>query len=262
MTTGETLLRVQDLTVRFGGLTAVNEVSFDVGEGELLGIIGPNGAGKTTTFNAIAGACRPTSGTIRIGNARVSGRPPEAVARLGIARTFQSVRLFRSMTVAENIALSAVVVSRSMSAARKRATEVAELLGLDALRDKKVDSLPLADQKRVEIARALALTPKILLLDEMMSGLNPEETRELIGVIRQLNERGLTIIVIEHVIRVINELSHRVLVLDHGVLIAQGEPAQVMSDSRVVEAYLGRGGRMSHPSPQAAGDARKQGEQA
>lgn len=239
-TTRPALLKVEGLTVRFGGLVAVNDVTFDVAEGELLGIIGPNGAGKTTAFNAIAGAVRPTSGTIHIGDARVSGLPPEKVGRLGIARTFQTVRLFRSMSVAENIALGAVAVSGSMSAAYERAREIAALLSMEPLLQKEVSELPLADQKRVEIARGLALSPKLLLLDEMMSGLNQSETRDIIGVIKQLNDGGLTIIVIEHVIRVIMELSHRVLVLDHGALIAQGVPEEVMRDPHVVEAYLGR----------------------
>jgi branched-chain amino acid transport system ATP-binding protein len=234
------LLRVDGMTVRFGGLVAVNDVSFTVDEGELLGIIGPNGAGKTTSFNAVAGAVRPTSGTIRIGDRLISGRPPERVARMGVARTFQSVRLFRAMTVAENVTLAASTVCPTMAAAARRAAEVAELLGMEALQAAEVDALPLADQKRVEIARALALAPRLLLLDEMMSGLTEQETRAIIGVIRGLNDGGLTIIVIEHVLRVIVELSHRVLVLDHGVLIAQGPPREVMADPHVVEAYLGR----------------------
>jgi branched-chain amino acid transport system ATP-binding protein len=234
------LLRVDNMTVRFGGLVAVNDVSFTVDEGELLGIIGPNGAGKTTSFNAVAGAVRPTSGTIRIGDQLISGRPPERVARMGVARTFQSVRLFRAMTVAENVTLAASTVCPSMAAAARRAAEVAELLGMEALQAAQVDALPLADQKRVEIARALALAPRLLLLDEMMSGLTEQETRAIIGVIRKLNDGGLTIIVIEHVLRVIMELSHRILVLDHGVLIAQGPPREVMTDPHVVEAYIGR----------------------
>jgi branched-chain amino acid transport system ATP-binding protein len=234
------LLRVDNMTVRFGGLVAVNDVSFAVDEGELLGIIGPNGAGKTTSFNAVAGAVRPTSGTIRIGDELISGRPPERVARMGVARTFQSVRLFRAMTVAENVTLAASTVCPTMAAAARRAAEVAELLGMEALQAAQVDALPLADQKRVEIARALALAPRLLLLDEMMSGLTEQETRAIIGVIRKLNDGGLTIIVIEHVLRVIMELSHRILVLDHGVLIAQGPPREVMTDPLVVEAYIGR----------------------
>jgi branched-chain amino acid transport system ATP-binding protein len=234
------LLRVEDLTVRFGGLVAVDSVSFTLAEGELLGIIGPNGAGKTTTFNAVAGAVRPTSGTIRMGEKTVGGRSPEQVARLGIARTFQSVRLFRTMTVAENVALSASTVSRSMAAARRRADEVAELLGMQALQGLPVGGLPLADQKKVEIARALALSPRLLLLDEMMSGLTQDETDDIVGVVERLNGDGLSIIVIEHVLRVIMQLSHRVLVLDHGVLIAEGTPKQVTGDPGVVEAYLGR----------------------
>jgi branched-chain amino acid transport system ATP-binding protein len=237
------LLRVDNLTVRFGGLVAVNDVSFAVDEGELLGIIGPNGAGKTTTFNAIAGAVRPTSGTIRIGSGTaerlVSGQPPERVARLGIARTFQSVRLFAALSVAENVTVAAGTVCPSMTSARRRADEVIELLGLGALRGKEIGELPLADQKKVEIARALALEPRLLLLDEMMSGLTQDETRELITLVTRLNADGLTIVVIEHVLRVIMQLSHRVVVLDHGTLIAQGPPKQVMTDPLVVEAYLG-----------------------
>ena len=250
MAVTDLLLEVDDLTVRFGGLTAVNQLSFRVSNGELLGIIGPNGAGKTTAFNAIAGAVQPTSGRIRIGARTVSGLSPEKVARSGIARTFQSVRLFKSMTVEENVRLGAIAVCPSMSAAADRANSVIRTLNMEALRESPVSVLPLADQKRVEIARGLALSPKLLLLDEMMSGLNQDETQEIIDIIRQLNAEGLTIVVIEHVLKVIMDLSHRLLVLDQGELIAEGAPRTVMKDRRVVEAYLGRGAAQRFASGQ------------
>jgi len=232
MTTRTPLLEVDSLTVRFGGLVAVNGVSFAAGDGELLGIIGPNGAGKTTAFNAIAGAVRPTSGRISIGGKRIGGLAPERVARHGVSRTFQSVRLFSRMTVRENIALAAVAKAPRISKAYERADEVAATLSMEHLLGHEAGSLPLADQKRVEIARALATEPRVLLLDEMMSGLNDEETALIIGIIKKLNQGGLTMIVIEHVIRVILELSHRVIVLDNGNLIAEGLPNEVMKAER------------------------------
>lgn len=233
------LLTVKDLAIRFGGLRAVQDLSFEVAEGEILGIIGPNGAGKTTTFNAIAGAQRPTSGSIDIDGIPITGRSPERVAAAGIARTFQTVRLFAEMTVEENIAVAASTVEPSAAAVRTRVVEVAEQSGLGRILHAHTNEITLADQKKVEIARALALSPRILLLDEMMSGLTTSETSDVIALIKKLNSSGLTIVVIEHVIRVILELAHRVLVLDHGILIAEGEPHTVMRDPEVIKAYLG-----------------------
>ncbi|PRZ42313.1 amino acid/amide ABC transporter ATP-binding protein 1 (HAAT family) [Antricoccus suffuscus] len=239
MTAPNPLLKVSSLTIRFGGLLAVNNVSFMVNNREILGIIGPNGAGKTTTFNAIAGAQRVTSGQIKIDDVSIVGRSPERVARAGIARTFQTVRLFGELSVEENITIAASTVEPSMTAARNKARAVADKLSITELLDANVSELPLALQKKVEIARGLALSPRVLLLDEMMSGLTATETSEIISVIKGLNADGLTIVVIEHVIRVIIELADRVLVLDHGELIAEGEPRQVMRDKNVVRAYLG-----------------------
>ncbi|TAM74569.1 ABC transporter ATP-binding protein [bacterium] len=233
-------LSVENLTICFGGLVAVDAVSFGVAKGELVGIIGPNGAGKSTTFNAIAGVAAPTSGTIHFDGQRIDRLPPEQVSRRGIARTFQLVRLFRSMSVLENVMVGATSSSHSLQAARRRAVETLEMLGLGPRTHNRISTIPLADQKRTEIARALASEPAILLLDEMMSGLNPQETDEIIALIRTLNQAGLTIVIIEHVLRVVMSLPQRIIVLDHGRLIAEGSPQVVMHDPLVIEAYIGR----------------------
>lgn len=234
------LLEVDDLTIRFGGITAVDGASFTVKEGELLGVIGPNGAGKTTMFNAIAGVVRPTEGRILFRQERIDDRRPDQIARLGVGRTFQKVRLFPSMTVLENVVVAGSTAHRSVEGARQSALETVELIGLGEHAHRKVSEIPLADRKRTEIARALATDPKMLLLDEMMSGLNPAETDKIVALVQRLNADGLTVIVIEHVLRVITELSHRILVLDNGRLISEGAPKEVTEDPLVIEAYLGR----------------------
>lgn len=233
------MLEVRNLTIRYGGVVAVDDATFAVERNEVLGVIGPNGAGKTTTFNAIAGAVRPTKGSVHFEGQRIDRLKPHARARRGVARTFQTVRLFKSMTVEENVLIAASSVAR-LPEARRRTTETLERLGLADLADRSIGGLPLAHQKRAEIARGLATNPALLLLDEMMSGLNLKETGELVGTVRGLVDEGLTLLVVEHVLRVINEIADRVVVFDHGRLIATGTPRAVMSDDRVIEAYVGR----------------------
>ena len=236
---GPTLLSLHEVSVQFGGLRAVDAVSLEVATGELFGIIGPNGAGKTTLFNTIAGAQGPTAGHITLSGQRISRRPPERVARRGVGRTFQNVRLFPRMTVRENLIVAAAT-GAGLAEARRRAAEILDLLELGEVADRRPRELPLATQKLTEIGRALALRPNLLLLDEMMSGLNEVEMGRLLQAIKRLNDDGLTIVVIEHVLRVIFDLTTRVAVLDHGALIAQGAPDDVMSQQHVVEAYLGK----------------------
>jgi branched-chain amino acid transport system ATP-binding protein len=240
MTVAGNVLKVDSMTVRFGGLVAVDGLSFEVEDGGLLGIIGPNGAGKTTAFSAIAGNVGLASGHIYLEGQRLDGLRTESVARKGVARTFQSVRLFRRMTVIENLVIAASSVSRSLKAARSKADEIMSTMELAPLAERHPPELPLADQKRVEIARALSLSPRLLLLDEMMSGLNPQESETIVQIVRRLNEAGLTIVLIEHVLDIITSLSDRILVLDHGRLLVEGAPEKVMSDVKVVEAYLGQ----------------------
>ncbi len=235
------LLEVDGLTRRFGGLMAVNGVSLKVEEGELLGLIGPNGAGKTTLFALLAGMLAPTAGRITFLGAPVTGWTPDRAARAGIGRTFQIVRIFRSMTVLENVMVASYLHSASPRTARAAALTVLERVGLAEEVHRPAATLTVASKKRLELARALAIRPRLLLLDEVMSGLTPAEAAAAVALVRSLNAEGVTIVLVEHVMEVVMPLSRRVAVLDHGVLIAQGAPEEVARDPAVVAAYLGRG---------------------
>jgi branched-chain amino acid transport system ATP-binding protein len=239
----EPLLSLRGVTKRFGGVTAFADVTFDVPEGEVLGVIGPNGAGKTTLLNCISGVYRLDGGSIDFAGQRLSGRQPHEVARLGIGRTFQIVKPFTSMTVRENAAVGALFGS---SSARMRsahafayADEVLELVGLAPKRSQPVGSLTVPDRKRLEVARALCTKPRLLLLDEVMSGLNAVEVDEALEMVRGVHRSGVTIMLIEHVMRVIVGVCTRALVLHLGRVLATGEPQEVLRDERVIEAYLG-----------------------
>ena len=234
------LLQVERSTKRFGGLIANRDVSLAIEPGEIVGLIGPNGAGKTTLFNCISGALHPDEGRIVLDGADITHARPERVCRLGIARTWQVVRSFGRMTVLENVVCGAFRRTSRVAAARARALELLAFTGLAGKEHVVAAALTLADKKRLEITRALATSPRLLLLDEAMSGLTPFETAAAVELVRRIHsELGLAICVVEHVMEVVMPLSHRVVVLDHGEKLTEGPPAKVARDERVITAYLG-----------------------
>jgi branched-chain amino acid transport system ATP-binding protein len=235
------LLQVEGLSVAFGGLRAVQDVSFTVREGTLTALIGPNGAGKTTLFALVSGFLEPDAGRVHFAGRDVTGRAPHLNARDGMTRTFQIVQPFAAQTVRENIAVGAHLHERSRAAALVQAEQVAARVGLSSQLDKPAADLTVAARKRLELARALATRPRLLLLDEVLAGLNPQEIAEMIPVVRGIAAAGVTVLMIEHVMQAVMNLAEHVWVLAQGQLIAAGTPAQVTSDERVVEAYLGHG---------------------
>ena len=241
------LLQVDSCTKRFGGLIANRDVSLTIDSREIVGLIGPNGAGKTTLFNCISGALHPDDGRIVLDGVDISRARPEHACRLGVARTWQVVRSFGRMTVLENVICGALRRTSRVAAARTRARELLSFTGLAGKEDVVASALTLADKKRLEITRALATTPRLLLLDEAMSGLTPTETVAAVELVRRIHgELGLAICVVEHVMEVVMPLSHRVVVLDHGEKLTEGPPSEVARDERVITAYLGERHRGKH----------------
>jgi branched-chain amino acid transport system ATP-binding protein len=234
------LLEIQGISKSFSGLRAVQNVSFAVPEGEIVGLIGPNGAGKTTCFNLIAGVYRPDAGSVRLAGEDIGGWRPDQVCRAGLARTFQLVKPFADLTVTENVIVGALNNCRTVAEAREKSASVIEKLGLGRKRDQVAKALTLPERKLLEVARALATGPRILLLDEVMAGLRPTETNTMVALFRELNaSTGLTILLIEHVMRAVMALSRTVVVLHHGQVIASGTPDEVTHDPAVLESYLG-----------------------
>jgi branched-chain amino acid transport system ATP-binding protein len=234
------LLEVASVSKNFSGLRAVADVTFAVPEGTIFAVIGPNGAGKTTLFNMIAGVFAPDGGAITFAGARIDGLSPDQVCRRGIGRTFQLVRPFPGLTVEDNVMVGALLRRHDLSVALRRAHEVLWQLDLFDKRAQAAGSLTLPDRKRLEVARALATEPKILLLDEVMAGLRPTETDRMVEILKKINsESGLTILLIEHVMRAVMSLASRVLVLHHGAAIADGTPDEVVRNPAVVQSYLG-----------------------
>ncbi|EKS4343656.1 ABC transporter ATP-binding protein [Clostridium sporogenes] len=238
------ILEVKDLNINFGGITAVDNLNFSVKKGEILGVIGPNGAGKTTLYNAITGIYKPSKGDIFLNNKKITGMKPYKISRLGIARTFQNIRLFNSLTVLENILVGRVSELKKLvklNPYMEETFDILKVVGLEKVINNMASDLPYGQQRKVEIARALAISPKVLLLDEPAAGMNNYEKRDLKNLINILREDfNITVLIIEHDMGVIMELCDRILVLDYGKKIAEGSPEEISNDDNVIKAYMGK----------------------
>ncbi|NFG03472.1 ABC transporter ATP-binding protein [Clostridium sporogenes] len=239
------ILEVKDLDINFGGITAIDNLNFSVKKGDILGVIGPNGAGKTTLYNTITGIYKPSKGDIFLNNKKITGIKPYKISRLGIARTFQNIRLFNSLTVLENILVGRVSELKKpvkLNPYMKETLDILKVVGLEKVINNMASDLPYGQQRKVEIARALAISPKILLLDEPAAGMNNYEKQDLKNLINILREDfNITVLIIEHDMGVIMDLCDRILVLDYGKKIAEGSPEEISNDANVIKAYMGKG---------------------
>jgi branched-chain amino acid transport system ATP-binding protein len=239
---GMKILETERLSKRFGGLTAISGLNLEVREGEIVGLIGPNGAGKTTLFNLLSGALRADGGVVRFKGRDITRLRPHRIARKGLARTFQSVKVFSKMPVKDHVRLGVLfgrIESDDKGEADREVDEILEFVGLGTVRNRLGGDLILANQKRLEVARALAAKPDLLLLDELMAGLTPTEMAEAMELVRRIGQRGVTIVMIEHVMKAIMSICGRIVVLDHGLKIAEGTPEEIAQDKTVIEVYLG-----------------------
>ncbi|WP_210346919.1 ABC transporter ATP-binding protein [Aminobacter sp. SR38] len=233
------ILKLDGIVKRFGGLTAVNDVSMRVSAGEVVGILGPNGSGKTTLFSTVSGFLRPNAGTIEFDGKPIQGMQPHEICNLGLARTFQIVQPFMGLRVLDNVVVGCLASGRSLPQARERAAEIVDFVGMGSRSETMAAELSLPDRKRLELAKALSTEPKLILLDEIMAGLRPSEVTVAVDLIKRISALGVTILIVEHLMQAILALCERIYVLQHGSLIASGEPRACMQESAVVDAYFG-----------------------